>query len=131
MKHFGFSDEKFKKFISLGKSELRNDFFLRLFIYRYQANSLYTYSNFKNYTDNFRDIIINTSPFRAQSQIIPEDEKERLLDLFKNHKINTDLTADYIIINYSNISKHFEIKNDEYNIVFSSKNYKIYSKKPM
>ena len=131
LKHFGFSDEKFKKFISLGKSELRNSFFLRLFIYRYQANSLYTYSNFKNYTDNFRDIIINTSPFRAQSQIIPEDEKERLLDLFKNHKINTDLTADYIIINYSNISKHFEIINDEYNIVFSSKNYTVYSKKLM
>ena len=131
LKHFGFSDEKFKKFISLGKSELRNSFFLRLFIYRYQAHSLYTYSNFKNYTDNFRDIIINTSPFRAQSQIIPEDEKERLLDLFKNHKINTDLTADYIIINYSNISKHFEIINDEYNIVFSSKNYTVYSKKLM
>ncbi len=101
LKHFGFSEKNFKNFISLGKSEVRNNFFLRLFNYRYQANSLYTYSDNRYYTENFHDVIINTSPFRAQNQIIPEDEKMRLLDLFINHKVNNELTADYIIINYS------------------------------
>jgi hypothetical protein len=82
LKHFGFSEKKFKDFISFGKSEVRNKFFMRLFIYRYQANSLYTYSGKKQYTSDFHDVITNTSPFRAQNQIIPEDEKRRILDLF-------------------------------------------------
>ena len=128
LKHFGFSEKNFKNFISLGKSEVRNNFFLRLFNYRYQANSLYTYSDNRYYTENFHDVIINTSPFRAQNQIIPEDEKMRLLDLFINHKVNNELTADYIIINYSLVSKYFEILNDDYDEIFSTKNYKVYSR---
>ena len=128
LKYFGFSKKKFKNFISLGKSEVRNNFFLRLFIYRYQANSLYTYSEKKQYTSDFHDVITNTSPFRAQNQIIPEDEKRRLLDLFTNHKVDSDLTADYIIINYSSISEYFEILNNEYTEIFSTKNYKVYSR---
>ena len=128
LKYFGFSETKFKNFISFGKSEVRNNFFLRLFIYRYQANSLYTYSDKKQYTSDFHDVITNTSPFRAQNQIIPEDEKRRLLDLFTNHKVDSDLTADYIIINYSSISEYFEILNNEYTEIFSTKNYKVYSR---
>ena len=128
LKHFGFSEKKFKDFISFGKSEVRNKFFLRLFIYRYQANSLYTYSGKKQYTSDFHDVITNTSPFRAQNQIIPEDEKRRILDLFINHKVDSDLTADYIIINYSLISEYFEILNNEYTEIFSTKNYKVYSR---
>ena len=128
LKYFGFSEKKFKNFISFGKSEVRNNFFLRLFIYRYQANSLYTYSDKKQYTSDFHDVITNTSPFRAQNQIIPEDEKKRLLDLFTNHKVDSDLTADYIIINYSSISEYFEILNNEYTEIFSTKNYKVYSR---
>ena len=128
LKHFGFSEKKFKNFISFGKSEVRNNFFLRLFIYRYQANSLYTYSDKKQYTSDFHEVITNTSPFRAQNQIIPEDEKRRLLDLFTNHKVDSDLTADYIIINYSLISEYFEILNNEYTEIFSTKNYKVYSR---
>ena len=106
----------------------RNNFFLRLFIYRYQANSLYTYSNIKHYTDDFQNEIKNLSPFRAQNQIVPEDEKERLLELFLNHTIDKNLVADYVIINFSSISEHFKILNEEYNKIFSSKNYKIYSR---
>ena len=128
LKHFGFSEKKFKNFISFGKSEVRNNFFLRLFIYRYQANSLYTYSDKKQYTSDFHEVITNTSPFRAQNQIIPEDEKRRLLDLFTNHKVDSDLTADYIIINYSLISEYFEILNNDYTEIFSTKNYKVYSR---
>ena len=128
LKHFGFSEKKFKNFISFGKSEVRNNFFLRLYNYRYQANSLYTYSNIKHYTADLQNIIINTSPFRVQNQIIPEDEKKRLLDLFTNHSVDSDFTADYIVINYSSISEHFEVLNKEYTEIFSTKNYKIYSR---
>ena len=128
LKHFGFSEKKFKNFISFGKSEVRNGFFLRLYNYRYQANSLYTYSNIKHYTADLQNIIINTSPFRVQNQIIPEDEKKRLLDLFTSHSVDSDFTADYIVINYSSISEHFEVLNKKYTEIFSTKNYKIYSR---
>ena len=128
LKHFGFSEKKFKNFISFGKSEVRNLFFLRLYNYLYQANSLYTYSNIKYYTADLQNVIINTSPLRVQNQIIPQDEKRRLLDLFINHKVDSYLTADYIVINYSSISEHFEVLNKEYNEIFSTKNYKIYSR---
>ena len=128
LKHFGFSEKKFKNFISFGKSEVRNNFFLRLYNYRYQANSLYTSSNIKHYTADLQNIIINTSPFRVQNQIIPEDEKKRLLDLFTSHSVDSDFTADYIVINYSSISEHFEVLNKEYTEIFSTKNYKIYSR---
>ena len=128
LKYFNFSNKMFKDFISLGQSEVRNDFFLRLFIYRYQANSLHTYSDIRHYTDDFQNEIKNLSPFRAQSQIIPEDEKERLLELFLIHSIDKNLVADYVIINFSNVSKYFKILNEEYNEVFSTKNYKVYSR---
>ena len=128
LKHIGFSEENFKNFVSLGKGEIRNNFFTRLFIYRYQANSLYTYSEINNYSKDLISYIKNISPFRAQSQIMPENEKKRLISLFVDHKIEEQLVPDYLIINRSNISKYFEISNKEYIEIFSSKNYKIYSR---
>ena len=129
LKHLGISEKNFKNFISLGKSENRNSFFMRLFIYRYQANSLYTFSNLDFYSKEYKNIIKNTSPLRAQSQIIPEDEKERLLNLFNKHKVQYKFTPDYLIINTSTISKSFLISNSEYDKVYSTENYKIYSRK--
>ncbi len=129
LKYLGISEKNFKNFISLGKSENRNSFFMRLFIYRYQANSLYTFSNLDFYSKEYKNIIKNTSPLRAQNQIIPEDEKERLLNLFNKHKVQYKFTPDYLIINTSIISKSFVISNSEYDKVYSTENYKIYSRK--
>lgn len=128
LKFIGFSEENFKNFISIGKGEIRNSFFIRLFIYRYQANSLYTHSEINNYSKDLINKIKNTSPFRAQNQIVPENEKKRLISLFVNHKIEDQLVPDYLIINQSNISKYFEISNKKYTEIFSSENYKIYSR---
>ena len=76
LKYLGFSEQNLKDFISLGNSEARNNFFIRLFIYRYQANSLYTFSELDNYSEDVVNKIMNSSPLRAQNQIIPEDEKK-------------------------------------------------------
>ena len=54
---------------------IRAFFFLYAFNYRYLANSLVTYSPLSNYDDEMKDQIINTSPFRVESQIVPNDEK--------------------------------------------------------
>ena len=126
LKDFGVTDEELKNFLSLGKSEIRNDLLMRLFIYRYQANSLYSFSEISNYSNDIRDKIINTSPFRAQMQIMPEDEKKKLIKLFKNIKIESNLAPELIILNKTDNYYNFTIYNKKYNQVYSNKVYDIY-----
>ena len=109
LKNFQISENDFKKIISFNKSELRNPLIMKLFIYRYQANSLHTFSEIDNYTDNYKKLIVKTSPFRAQFQIMPEDEKIRLIKMFKSHKVNEKFTSDYVILNNSLFSSSFDI----------------------
>jgi len=125
-KILGFNERDFSEFLNLDKSSIRKPFFLNLFVYLYQANSLYTFSEIDNYSENFRNLIINESPFRAQNQILPEDEKKRFINLFKNHLINYSLTPDYIIINKINLPKKFQIYNSNYKLNHSFQNYEIY-----
>ena len=70
-----FSEVDFKKILNL-KNGVRNDFLMRLFSYKYQANSFYTYDKLKYYKTDSRKIIKKTSPFRIQMQIISEKEKK-------------------------------------------------------
>ena len=128
LKNFGISSLEFENILSLGQSDLRNDLLMRLFIYKYQANSLFTYSEISNYTENFSDKILNTSPFRAQFQIMPEDEKKRLIKLFNKIKLDNQLFSDLIVINRTNTLKNLKIYNKEYELVFSGKIYDIYIK---
>ena len=128
LKNFGISSLEFENILSLGQSELRNDLLMRLFNYKYQANSLFTYSEISNYTENFSDKILKTSPFRAQFQIMPEDEKKRLIKLFNKIKLDNQLFSDLIVINRTNTLKNLKIYNEEYELVFSGKIYDIYIK---
>ena len=126
LKDFGVTTKELKNFLSLGKSEIRNDLLMRLFIYRYQANSLYTFSEISNYSNDLRDKIKNTSPFRAQLQVMPEDEKKKLIKLFEDIKLEKKLTPDIIIINKTYNFNKFTIRNKKYNQVYSSKVYDIF-----
>ena len=128
LKDFQFTEQNFKKLIAFEKNEIRNKLFMLLFSYKYQANSLHTYSDLENYQKDSRNIIINSSPFRTQLQIIPEDEKKRLLSIFKKLKINQSLTPDYVVINTSNLSTKFLIYNKKYTKLLSLKSYDIYKK---
>ena len=128
LKNFQISENDFKKIISFNKSELRNPLIMKLFIYRYQANSLHTFSEIDNYTDNYKKLIVKTSPFRAQFQIMPEDEKIRLIKMFKSHKVNEKFTSDYVILNNSLFSSSFDILNLNYKKIFSSESFIIYKK---
>ena len=126
LKDFELSVEQLKNFLSLEKSEVRNDFLMRLFIYRYQANSLYTFSELSNYSNDIRDTIAYTSPFRAQMQIMPEDEKEKLIKLFDEIKVDKKLTSDLIIMNKTDEFYNFNINNKKYNQVYTGKIYNIF-----
>ena len=126
LKDFEVSNEELKNFLSLGKSEIRNDLLMRLFIYRYQANSLHTFSEISNYSSDIRGKIINTSPFRAQIQIMPEDEKQKLIKLFENIEVDKKLTSDLIIMNKTDKFYNFTINNKKYNQAYTGKVYDIF-----
>ena len=126
LKNFDISIDEFKNILSFGKSEVRNDFLMRLYTYKYQANSIYTYSKLENYTKDIRNKIINTSPFRAQQQIMPEDEKKRLISLFNKIKLDEKSFSDIVIINKKISPKNFKVYNKKYTLVYSNNLYDIY-----
>ncbi len=126
LKNFEISNDEFKKILSFGKSEIRNDFLMTLYTYKYQANSIYSYSKLNNYSKDMRNKIINTSPFRAQQQIMPEDEKERLILLFKKLKLDEKSLSDIVIINKKISPNNFKVYNKKYNLAYSSNLYDIY-----
>ena len=126
LKNFGLSYDELKNILSHGKSEIRNDILMTIFTYRYQANSIYTYSTLDNYSKDMRNKIIKTSPFRVQQQIMPEDEKERLISLFEKTKLNENLFSDIVIINNKSSLGNLKVYNKKYSLVYSSNLYDIY-----
>jgi len=128
LKDFHIDEKQLGKLISSKKSQYRNNLLIGLFSYKYQANSLYTYSSLENYNKIDQDLIIKTSPFRVQMQIVPETEKERIINLYKNLKINKDLLPNYVVLNTSKLFKNFNIKNNKYKEIFKTKNFLIYKR---
>ena len=57
---------------------------------------------------------------------MPEDEKIRLIKMFKSHKVNEKFTSDYVILNNSLFSSSFDILNLNYKKIFSSESFIIY-----
>ena len=128
LKDFDVGGKQLRELISPKESRYRNKLFMILFSYKYQANSLYTYSALENYNKIDQDLIIKTSPFRVQMQIIPETEKERIINLYKNLKINIDLLPNYVVINTSNLFNNFTIRNNKYKEIFKTKNFLVYKR---
>ena len=120
-----FSEVDFKKILNL-KNGVRNDFLMRLFSYKYQANSFYTYDKLEYYKADNQEKIKKTSPFRIQLQIISEKEKKRLMAKFKIHQYKKSLGADILILDNTNY--YLINKNKKFKLRFENKNYKIYEK---
>jgi len=131
LKSFGVLDREFESMISLGKSKMREKWQYLIYNYMFQANSLYTYSAIENYTINLREKIIQTSPFRAQILVVPEDEKERLMKKFYNININKNYLSDIIIVNKlkSEPFNNFKFRNKDYNKIYETNSYKIFINK--
>jgi hypothetical protein len=125
LKDFEISKTQLKQLIYFEDSMVRDKLFMFLFNYKYQANSLYTFSKIENYNRVDQKIISQTSPFRVQMQIVPEDEKKRFLKLFDSLKINSVLLPKYVIINTSELFQSLKINNNQYKIIFETKNYQI------
>ena len=126
LKNFEISNDIFKEIISYQKPEVRNDFLMRLFSYKYQANSLYTYSDIEEYHKDLQNMIKFTSPFRVQFQVFPENEKKRLLTNFIDFELDDKLFSEVVIIKKEGSLNNFKISNSLYRLVLSSKNYDLY-----
>ena len=120
-----FSEVDFIKILNL-KNGVRNDFLMRFFGYKYQANSFYTHDKLEHYETDNQEIIKKTSPFRNQMQIISEKEKKRLMTKFKIHQYKKNLGADILILDNTNY--YLINKNKKFKLRFENKNYKIYEK---
>ena len=128
LKDFNIDEKQLKKLISFKKSQTRNQLFMMLFNYKYQANTLHTFAELEDYNKIDQDLIIKTSPFRVQMQILPETEKKRIFHFYKDLEINLDLLPNYAVINNSNSSENFDIKNNKYKEIFKTKNYLVYKR---
>ena len=128
LKSFGVSEAEFKSMISFGESKLRESWHYLIYNYMYQANSLYTFSDIDQYSPYLREKIKKTSPFRAQSLVVPENEKERLVKKFNLIDLNDEFFSEIVIINKNaNFPfNQFEFRNKNYDLAYSSDIYKIY-----
>ncbi len=128
LKDFNIGEKQLKELVSLEKSQVRNKLLMMLFNYKYQANSLYTFTALENYNKIDQDLITKTSPFRVQMQILPETEKKRIFNSYQDLEINLDLLPNYVVINNSNSFENFDIKNNKYIEIFQTKNFLVYKR---
>ena len=103
-KYLNLSKKDFHEFIKNKKFSswrYRNENIRKLFWMRYQANSLITYKNSKDFNQEILDFINKSSPLLSQQLVVPNNEIDRLLlkfDIFDSYTDNPDL----IIINKNN-----------------------------
>ncbi len=114
------------KFLSLDKKDFKN--FLKnkkigyryinhdarmIFWQKYQANSLFTFKNSKNFEKNILSFIKNSSPFYAHQFAIPNDEFLRLLNKFEKIKENLNFEPQIVIIDNSHKLLNKQIKYEK------------------
>mgnify|MGYP006083161417 FL=1 len=86
-KYLGLTKRDFFDFIKnkkISSWRYRNENVKKLFWMRYQANSLITHNNSKNFDKEILDFINQSSPLLSQQLIIPNNEISRLLLKFDN-----------------------------------------------
>ena len=130
-KFLNLSRDDFLNFIKNKKMSswrYRNENIKNLFWMSYQANSLVTYKNSKNFSKDVLEFINKSSPLLSQQLIVPNDELNRLLLKFDN--FNTlSKEPDLIIINKENkiINKSI-VDPDKFCKAYNGKHYVLYYK---
>lgn len=126
LKSLGVSLDDFQKYL-FEKDIVKRDLLI-MFIsnYRYQANKLYQYTNLDNYNFSSLQYIKNASPFNNQLTILPDSEKNFLLKKFEAHKIEKEISPDYVIIDKNELNKNLKFRNNLYQKVFSGERFVIF-----
>jgi len=126
------SDENFYNMIKNQKSSWRfNNVYLQYFsYYKYQANSLVTYNNSKNFDEETLKFIEKSSPLLTMQIALPEEELNRLKinyeDLFDVDQKNFDNPDIIILEKNSMVSKFSTINLKDYCLLNKTKYINIY-----
>ena len=131
LKSLGLNAKDFKKIINFKGHNNRNPLTTLLFNYKYQANAFRQFATDQYYTNAEIDLIMKTSPLRVMQQIIPSNEKERLISKFKRHSQSDLFENDFLaIINMDIFPDILKNKNfNEFNILYKKDNIVFLKKK--
>jgi hypothetical protein len=97
-KSLNVSNKELENFLKLKTHDGRNFFSLHLYNYKYQANSLKTFSSLDNYSSIDKSVILKTSPLRVTANIVPQNEIRNMLNKYKNLKSDIKYLPDLIIL---------------------------------
>ncbi len=124
------SKNDFKEFIKnkkLSYWRYRNDNITNLFWMRYQANSMVTYKNSKNFDKEILEFIKKSSPLLSQQLAIPNEEFNRLILKFDTTNFLSFTNPSIIIIDKRHsILKKSIIDNKTFCKAFEGKIYDFY-----
>ena len=129
-KYLDLSKNDFSEFIKnkkLSYWRYRNDNVKDSFWMRYQANSMITYKNSKNFDKEILEFINKSSPLLSQQLAMPNEEFERLLSKYVSDNNSLFFPPKIIIINKKNsILKKSYVNNNKYCKAFDGKIYDFY-----
>jgi hypothetical protein len=129
-KYLKLSVKDFEKFLEnkkLSTWRYRNENVKNLFWMLYQANSLTTFNDSKNFNKEILEFINNSSPLLSQQLAIPNDELQRLIKKFDFEKVSNLSDPKIIIINKKNsILIKSSIDLDDFCKKFEGKFYDFY-----
>ncbi len=131
-KFLNLKKKHFEIFISNKKIGYRylNPEMRQLFWQKYQANSLFTFKNSKDFEEKTLRFIQNSSPFYVHQFAIPNFELKRLENKFDDIRANKNFKPDIILMNLSKkILNEYSLDQNKYCKVFSSDLYALYFKK--
>ena len=130
------------KFLNLSTHDFRN--FLRnkreswrylnrnvstFFFLKYQANSLKTFNNSKNFDAKVAEHIFSSSPLYSQQIVIPNEELIRLEKKFENTELQNFNEPDVIVLEKSmTVTKNIVIKKQNYCKLYEGNIYILYIK---
>jgi len=129
-KYLDLSKNDFSEFIKnkkLSYWRYRNNNVKDSFWMRYQANSMITYKNSKNFDKEILEFINKSSPLLSQQLAMPNEEFERLLSKYESENNSLFFPPKIIIINKKNsILKKSYVNNNKYCKAFDGKIYDFY-----
>tara|TARA_B100001063_G_scaffold189834_1_gene180624 strand:+ start:648 stop:2540 length:1893 start_codon:yes stop_codon:yes gene_type:complete len=131
-KFLNLDKNEFINFIKNKKTSYRylNLHMRQLFWQKYQANSLFTFMESKDFEKQTLEHIKNSSPFYNHQFVIPNFELERLIDKFENFKNNNNFKPDIVLINIQDdIINDYRINQITYCKAFSGSLFNLYLKK--
>ena len=131
-KFFKLNENDFLKFIENKTDEWRyiNYNIGKTFYMKYQANSLITFNDSKDFSKKELKFIYDSSPFNSQQLIIPQFEIDRLINKFKNSSDYPIISPNLVILNSNDeFTTKINLDNKFYCMKQINQTYKVFYNK--